>query len=90
MADLLGAGLIAAGETLHFIAAGYSASATVEPSGKLLMNGKAYGTPSGAGQAIRGRATNGWEHWAVQNSQGNFVPLAEIRTKFVEARAHKG
>ena len=88
LADLLGAHLLAAGQTLHFIAAGYSASATVEPSGKILMDGKSYDTPSGAGQAIRHRATNGWEHWAVQNAQGNFMPLAEIRTKFVEAKAH--
>ena len=88
LADLLEAGLLSTGQTLHFIAAGYSASATVQPSGKLLMDGTAYDTPSGAGQVIRGRATNGWEHWAVQNAQGNFVPLAEIRTKFVEARAH--
>ena len=90
LSDLLTAGLLSAGQTLHFVAAGYSASATVEPSGKLLMDGKFYDTPSGAGQAIRHRATNGWEHWAVQNAQGNFMPLAEIRTKFVEAKAHHG
>jgi hypothetical protein len=69
LAELLAAGLLTAGQTLHFIAAGYSASATVERAGKLLMNGR--------------------EHWAVPNARGNFVPLAEIRTKFVEARAHK-
>lgn len=39
-----------------------------------------YKTPSGAGQAVRKRATNGWTFWQYQRSPGEWVPLGELRT----------
>lgn len=79
--DLMQAGDVAAGAQIHFTWPGYDASAVIVASGQIELDGKLYSSLSAAGQAVRGGATNGWAHWAIRNSNGNDVSMAEIRAQ---------
>ena len=46
---------------------------------RLSHNGKRYDTPSAAGAAVRGRATNGWVFWKVKNAKKELVALRTVR-----------
>jgi hypothetical protein len=69
--DLLRTGLITAGvELVATMQVHDNVIATVTEDGRILMDGKLYETPSGAGCAVRsGRATNGWSFWAVNDER---------------------
>lgn len=91
VADLIAAGLLAPGDTLEFTWTGYTdKQATVQPDGRLLLDGVPYATPSAAGTAIRGGAVNGWEYWAIRDANKNQVSLAELRAKLPAATSTNG
>lgn len=66
IADLMGAGMIEAGATLHARSGRHSGrTATVLPDGRLDVDGEEFGTPTGAATAIRGKMANGWTFFLV-------------------------
>ena len=60
---------------------GISYKAIVKKDGSILFEGKTYTSPSGAGRAIKGRATNGWTSWTCKNTAGQWVELDTLRKK---------
>jgi predicted GIY-YIG superfamily endonuclease len=55
--------------------------ATVRKNGSILYGGKIYNSPSLAGQAIMGRAANGWKIWTYERAPGDWVLLDILRKK---------
>jgi len=55
--------------------------AKVRANGKINFGGEIYHTPSGAGKAIVSHLINGWLFWKYKNSQGQWVPIDELRKK---------
>lgn len=79
---LLEAGLLSAGDKLiatHRDFAGVEATITADS--KIELNGKRFGTPSGAGNLLRKRATNGWYFWSVADGRR----LRDLRAEFLAA-----
>ncbi|CAN7242234.1 DUF4268 domain-containing protein [Knoellia sp. LjRoot47] len=52
-----------------------SPRAVVRADGKLLLDGKVFDSPSGAGKHLRGGATNGWHFWRLPDGR----KLVELR-----------
>ncbi len=52
--------------------------AIVMPGGTLQLDGKTFQTPSGAGNHLRGGATNGWAFWRLEDGR----KLADIRAVY--------
>lgn len=48
-------------------------------TGKVNYDGVLYNSPSLAGQAVKGRACNGWKFWRYRNDKGGWVQLDELR-----------
>lgn len=55
--------------------------AMVRNNGSILYQGKIYNSPSLAGQAIVGRAANGWKIWQYERAPGDWVLLDTLRKK---------
>lgn len=55
--------------------------ATVRKNGSILYKGKTFNSPSLAGHAIKGRATNGWTTWKYERAPGDWVLLDNLRKK---------
>lgn len=82
--DLLKVGLLKEGATLVSTSPGAPAEAVINKDGTLRWADTDYSTPSAAGCAVReGKATNGWNFWAVQTETGA-KPLAVLRAKHEE------
>jgi hypothetical protein len=80
VADLLAAGLVSAGTVLTFERAGKKAEAAITADGQLVVNGKAYGSPStAAAEALGLKAANGWVSWRLNAGSG--PTLAELRSQ---------
>ncbi len=80
VADLLAAGLLAAGTTLTAKRAGRSVEGKVTASGEIVVGGVAYPNPSKA--AIEGLgvlSANGWITWRLHGGSG--ATLADLRTQ---------
>jgi hypothetical protein len=81
VANLLGAGLLQAGSSLHLTRGGRREQATVTGDGEIIVNGVAYASPSRAAkEAIGGMAANGWEDWRVGSPAG--PTLSTLRSQF--------
>jgi hypothetical protein len=67
LADLIGAGMIDEGATLHAPAGGKfgGRTATVLPDGTLDVNGEIKKSPSGAARLVTKTPVNGWAFWLV-------------------------
>jgi len=77
--DLLDAGLVEVGQELVPNRSGYEdRRATITASGHLVVDGKTYESPSGAGKAVLKRSINGWWFWRVGSPTG--VSLKELRS----------
>ncbi len=79
---LIEAGLLAPGDKLiatHRDFAGIEA--TVASDARIELNGKRFGTPSGAGNLLRKRATNGWYFWSVADGRR----LRDLRAELLAA-----
>jgi Protein of unknown function (DUF1524)/Restriction Enzyme Adenine Methylase Associated/Protein of unknown function DUF262 len=50
----------------------------VLPGGRIEVDGKVFGSPSGAARQVRGRAANGWTFWRVPDGRR----LEDLRTVF--------
>ncbi len=53
--------------------------ARIRRDGTILYDSVVYKTPSAAGNAVRKRATNGWQFWQFERAPGDWVPLSKIR-----------
>ena len=79
---LLEAGLLSVGDKLiatHRDFAGVEAVITGDA--KIELDGKRFATPSGAGNHLRKRATNGWYFWSVADGRR----LRDVRAEFLAA-----
>lgn len=79
---LVRAGLLIPGAKLHTLNANHShAEAMITSDGHIEVSGKKYYSPSGAAQAILGRASNGWRFWSVADGRR----LNEVRAEFMSS-----
>lgn len=77
---LIEAGLVTPGDKLTATHRDFvGAEAVVREDGHLQVNGKTFATPSGAGQHLRKKATNGWYFWAVSDGRR----LRDVRAAFL-------
>lgn len=53
--------------------------ARIRRDGTILYDGVVYQTPSAAGNAIRKKATNGWQFWQYERAPGDWIALSKIR-----------
>ncbi len=53
--------------------------ARIRRDGTIRYDGVVYKTPSGAGNAVRKRQTNGWGFWQYERAPGDWVLLTKIR-----------
>lgn len=82
--DLLAAGLLSAGATLSFDRAGKHAEASVTSEGHLVVDGKAYSSPStAAAKALGLKAANGWKSWRIGSSGPT---LADLRAQLPDSK----
>jgi hypothetical protein len=85
--DLMAAGLISAQAQLTSTNGAWPASAHISETGAVIFQGTTYKTPSAAGAAVKnGKATNGWDFWAVVTPTGQ-VRLSALRARYLETRA---
>jgi len=56
-------------------------SAWVHKDGSIKLGGKTYTSPSTAGRAVTGRATDGWLFWRYKDANGQWVKLDALRKK---------
>lgn len=88
VADLLRVGLLRPGQALEFTYSGFQGRVgQVEGDGRIAVEGQVHATLSAAAAALRGGATNGWEHWGTRDAAGNLVSLAELRAQLREVTA---
>ncbi|MBI4633045.1 MAG: DUF4357 domain-containing protein [Deltaproteobacteria bacterium] len=55
--------------------------AMIRKDGSILYKGKTFNSPSTAGRAVKGRATNGWTNWKYERAPGDWVLLDILRKK---------
>ena len=86
VSDLLAAGLLSAGTVLTFDRAGEHAEASVTADGQLVVDGKAFTSPSKAAQtALNLKAANGWTSWRLDGGSG--PTLADLRAELPSAKS---
>jgi len=86
VADLLAAGLLSAGAVLTFERSGRRAEGAITVDGQLVVDGRAYSSPSTAAAAALGlKAANGWVSWRLDGGTG--ATLAELRTELESQQA---
>ena len=51
----------------------------LRPDGTIRTGGKSYSAPSAASMAIKLRASNGWNDWRYEESDGKWVRLTNLR-----------
>lgn len=87
LADLFAASLIEEGDRLISTNGAWPATAVIGPDGSILLEGKSFISPSGAGKvAKRGKAANGWSFWAVDKADGSRTQLSTLRARYIRAR----
>jgi len=73
------AGLVPPGTVLFVDYQDHHYEATVQEDGTILFEGKAYRTPSGAGEAVTSKygvsGPNGWTFWQFKDASGTAQPL---------------
>lgn len=79
---LIEADLLAAGDTLFAAHRDFAGTeAVVRPDARIELDGKAFGTPSGAAMHLRKKATNGWYFWRLADGRR----LRDVRSAFLSA-----
>lgn len=87
MKHLLEAGLVAPGQVIVATHRDFAGTeAVVEPDGWIALDGKRFGSPSGAGHHLRKKATNGWYFWAMPDGRR----LRDVRSEFLGAGSGEG
>lgn len=83
MVDVVGAGLLQAGETLHLKQGKVEEQGTVTPEGDIVVRGVAHSSPSAAAKsALRLQSSNGWTAWHVGSING--PTLDSLRSKWLD------
>jgi hypothetical protein len=85
VADLVDAGVLAAGDALYFS----STRVTITAGGQLqAADGRQFASPTDAATVLSGSIRNGWDCWRVGGASG--VKIKELRRKFEQARSKSG
>jgi hypothetical protein len=80
--DLIGAGYLAAGQTLYSRPGNYSGhTARILSDGRIEVAGQIFDSPSGAGILIRKMNTDGWNFWRLDPNGRR--PLKEVRADYL-------
>ncbi|WP_344417199.1 GmrSD restriction endonuclease domain-containing protein, partial [Streptomyces glomeratus] len=82
LSELLDAGLINEGTVLTPAWEDYDQTAVVDDQGRIIIDGQAHDTPSGAANAV-GAGANGWTFWLADTPEGQ-VPLDALRASLSE------
>jgi hypothetical protein len=83
VSDLIGAGLLEEGMTLHARRQRVAGrTATVLPDGGIDVDGVRHSTPSGAARAVAGNSQNGWHFWLVDPKSRR--SLRDVLREYVE------
>ena len=77
--DLIEAGLLRAGQELHF-ARHQDVRAKVTSRGTLMFNGIEYTSPSSAASDVNGTSLNGWTAWVLTEGSTR-IKLADLRNR---------
>lgn len=75
---LVGAGLLASGTRL-LTRSGEAATARITESALIEVDGKIFSTPSAAAVHVRGRSTNGWRYWVLEDGRQLYDVRAQYR-----------
>jgi len=86
--DLIGAGLVAPGDTVTSTNGVWPATGTITADGGVQTGGRLYPTPSAAALAVKGGNANGWDFWAVETDSGA-VTLATLRARYADTRTQE-
>lgn len=81
--DLIGAGLVAAGDTVTSTNGVWPATGKITVDGGVDVAGKPYPTPSAAAMAVKGGNANGWDFWGVETASGA-VTWATLRARYAD------
>lgn len=74
--DLINAGLLRAGQRLYPTVKTYhDVEAYLTHDGRIQIGERVFNTPSGAGQHLQKRATNGWGFWAIDEDRRKSLRL---------------
>ena len=86
VADLVVAGLIAQGQTIHSRPGKYGGhTGTVLSDGRIEVAGHVFNSPSQAGIYVRKKHTNGWLFWRLEASGRR--SLADVRAEYLQSIA---
>ncbi len=72
-------GLLSPNQRLESSYRGRRHVARVSRNGRILVNGKAFDTPSAAARAVTSRSVNGWTFWRYRSPDGAWRKIAELR-----------
>lgn len=87
IADLLGGGLVNAGDVWSLNTAGTTVQAQITPDGGVLVGGEVLASPSAAAQKATGwAACDGWTLWKYTDTDGSTKPVDELRKKLGAGR----
>ena len=82
ISDLIGAGYLSAGQTLHSRPGKYGGhTATVLSDGRIEVAGVVFESPSMAGIFIRKKSTNGWHFWRLEPNGRR--SLKDVRAEYL-------
>ena len=84
VADLIGAGYLAAGQTIYALPGKHGGrSGRLLSDGRIEVDGHPFESPSAAGRFVRGKHTNGWHFWRL-DPDGRRA-LREVRAEYLHA-----
>jgi hypothetical protein len=82
IADLIGAGYVAPGQTVYSRPGKYGGhSGTILSDGRIEVAGQVFESPSSAGTFVRKKNTNGWNFWRLDSNGRR--SLKEVRAEYV-------
>jgi hypothetical protein len=82
-------GLLKRNQTLRAIHKGKTFLAKVRANGRISLNAKFFDSPSGAGNYVTKRSTDGWHFWRYRNDEGKWRPIDELRKNGKADRSRK-
>jgi hypothetical protein len=56
-------------------------SATLDGTGRIVLEGETFNSPSSAASAITGKPVDGWHFWKYENTEGQWVKIDQLRKK---------
>ncbi|OYY10233.1 MAG: hypothetical protein B7Y67_15210 [Polynucleobacter sp. 35-46-11] len=87
--DLMGAGLLQSGQVLYSSHSKFpDVTAVILEDGDIGVGDEIFKTPSGAGDSIRNKSTNGWSFWLLDPETKK--SLRDIRTQYLDQLIAEG